>query len=132
MTGRERLEELVHDAIWEYDELTEECRKEDAFMLTDDFTYIADFLHSNGVIAPPVKCGQTVWCLRLKDEIAECRVYSVEITVYSAPETWFAVEYEDDYGEIHCDHWKESVIGKTVFLTREEAEAALAERMKPV
>lgn len=89
---------------------------------------IADNLFENGVILSPCKVGDAVWFLHLKDEIAEGVVDSIEISRYSAPEVFISVEYEDRFGEIHCRSWEENAIGKTLFFSREAAEAALAHK----
>lgn len=79
---------------------------------------LADHLLANGVIVPPVKVGQTVWFpSRYYDRpypliITKIEIYEEETIIYSeGGSEW---HYED--------------FGKTVFLTREEAEKALAER----
>lgn len=72
---------------------------------------IAERLIEDGdVIVPPCKVGDTVY------QTDGCRIY--ESTVRE-------IIYDTD--GIAFD---ETAIGKTVFLTREEAEAALAERRK--
>ena len=94
---RDRLVELLKKAF--YDEY--------------DFAAIADYLIANGVIVPPVKAGQTVYCIR-NGRWGALRVRFFQV-------------YEDT---ILCaadsDHWfYASEFGKTVFLSKEEAEAAL-------
>lgn len=84
----------------------------------------ADYLIANGVILPPCKVGDTVYSI-----IAEC----------NAPYNY--CPYNGGYGTARCDkepckaYVKESKfdvsdlenIGKTVFLTRKEAEAKIKE-----
>lgn len=92
-----------------------------------DCDYFAD---KSRFVELPCKVGDVVYCLVRKDEIIECRVYSFEQTMYSAPQIWLTLEHEDRFGVICQYNRNENSVGKTVFLTREEAEAALAERMK--
>ena len=85
---------------------------------------IADFLLANGVIVPPVKIGQTVYVVSRYYgglwRIHECRVF--DLTIYEKHIFMRLVDRDYNFGmEI-------SEIGKTVFLTKEEAEKALAER----
>lgn len=88
------------------------------------------FADKSRFVKLPCKVGDTVYCLVRKNEIIECRVYSIEQTMYSAPQIWLTLEHEDRFGIICQYNRNENVVGRTVFLTREEAEAALAERMK--
>ena len=78
---------------------------------------IADHLLANGIIVPPCKVGQTVHCIRYdkarKPFVKPLVVLS--ITMYGK-------------GGITVFTSKEDTLGKTAFLTREEAEKALAER----
>lgn len=87
----------------------------------------ADFLLANGVIVPPCKVGQTVYVIIDMDNPArrmlECKVISISIeeaSIYFQFKTF--KEYLYRYGMFNIDD-----IGKTVFLTREEAEQALKE-----
>ena len=79
---------------------------------------IADHLLANGVIVPPCKVGDTVWFPSeyydkpFPINIHRLEVYEEEILMYSDGET----------------EWHFEDIGKTVFLTKAEAEKALAER----
>lgn len=82
---------------------------------------LADVLLENGVIVPPCKVGDTVFCLSSpcleSTKIIEVLVESVEI--------------HKDYILIcgACGEWSyqyfDREIGKTVFFNKEEAEAAL-------
>lgn len=81
---------------------------------------IANDLIANGVIVPPVKVGQTVWFIRDKyhNKIEETNVEKV------------IVKNGGIYIKLGCNSMYETScnsIGKTVFLTKEEAEKALAE-----
>ena len=87
---------------------------------------LADFLLANGVLLPPCKVGDEVWhVLNLKSSDAERWFMvkgGVQRLLYGANgisvETW-------DWGT-----YTENEIGKTVFLTREEAEEEIERRKK--
>ena len=99
MNERDRLIELIDEAI--NDEET-------------SYSNIADYLLANGVIVLPCKVGAKVWFIK-KDRVPD-----------------------DDYRmNFHCEwvmgyvHFQLSMIekiGKTMFLTREEAEQELQRR----
>jgi hypothetical protein len=83
---------------------------------------IADHLLANGVIVPPCRVGDTVYrlvaCpLRVSQftwEIVEIKIFADEIYFVDDSDNVFAADK----------------IGKTVFLTKEEAEAELVKRSK--
>lgn len=110
---RERLTQLIHDAH------TAIADRDDN---RDTYTAIADYLLGNGVIVPPVKVGQTVWAIekyRGKPiAIIEGKAQMVGVTSRSVKVLL----------RNHKDFNKTFVFGKTVFLTREAAEAALKAR----
>ena len=81
---------------------------------------VADHLLANGVIVPPVSVGQTVWFVR-NEKIIETKVEKI------------VLKSKGLYLKLGCNAMYETScnsIGKTVFLTKEEAEKALAERSK--
>lgn len=86
---------------------------------------LADYLLANGVIVPPMKLGQT--CFEIctyRNEVEECRVSSIiqkangsfKIRVTNIPHK-FVFEITPDK------------IGKTIFLTKEEAQSVLKKRI---
>ena len=90
----------------------------------DDVADLTDHLLEAGVILLPVKLGQTVWAIekyRGKPiAIIEGKVQMVGVTSRSVKVLL----------RNHKDFNKTFVLGKTVFLTREAAEAALKAREK--
>lgn len=78
---------------------------------------IADHLLTNGVIVPPCKVGDTVYVCFSRTRVIECKVAQIIIEHIEEIGMSFIC-----YGGMRFDmrHW-----GKTVFLTREEAERAL-------
>lgn len=101
MNERERLIKLIDDGCFEA------CKKKN-----DDVKlaqYLADYLLANGVIIPPVKVGDTVYQTDNAGDIYESKITEI---IYGTKDIAF--------GEI--------AIGKTIFLTKEEAEKALKDR----
>ncbi len=114
MTERERLAELIRSAmIWGYD--------------TPDA--IAERLIDEGVICPPCKVGDVVYKI-MDFEYTSGRVLEIEVLCTEIQGTMrFYAKTVKRYRYNYT--WLDSAdFGKTVFLTREEAEAALAERKK--
>jgi saccharopine dehydrogenase-like NADP-dependent oxidoreductase len=109
---RDRLIELV----WEVPFM---CEGNEPFM-RGVAGEIADHLLANSVIVPTCNVGDTVYAITRWN--GEWVIREVEVCNY----TIFDNEWKivDPYG----DYWSVNNFGKTVFLTREEAEKALAER----
>ncbi len=81
---------------------------------------LVDKLISEGVIVPPVKVGQTVYRIYWGHIIDECRVVSL---TQKSDKSWkIRIARGVNKG---CFEIKPDKLGKTVFLTREEAERAL-------
>lgn len=99
---REKLIELLQEEF--YDEY--------------DFAAIADHLIENGVIVPPVKVGQTVW-YQWEALLDNGTVFAIGID--GRNKMWISVRYISGLTYYHTS----DDIGKTVFLTKEAAEAAL-------
>ena len=96
----ERLIELIEDAYF--------CNIEE----------LADYLLANGVIVPPCKVGDKVYRISTK---INTRVKHIQETTISR----IAIDDEGIWLFCTCNPIAKCVFGKTVFLTREEAEAAL-------
>ena len=83
---------------------------------------IADYLLSNGVIVPSCKVGDTVYSfIQGIPVIYEGRVYEI---IYNG----HVCIYRGTRKGYFTQAFSEDDIGKTVFLTREEAEQALKEK----
>lgn len=109
MTDRERLIELILN------------------VKSDDFRGIsveqmADYLLENGVIVLPVKVGDTVYIIDL-DDYDEYTDVVIDTEVFAIGDGCFYVEQDSVILT-----YSYSDIGKSVFLTREEAEKAIKER----
>ena len=78
---------------------------------------LADYLLANGVIVPPCKVGDKVWFIRDSTILLsmakwiETNAYGWCVCCEYPPMSTFAFKFDD--------------FGKTVFLTREDAEKAL-------
>lgn len=112
MTQREKLVELFNKAEDEHY----------ASFVTDDehyvdfYEFLADYLLENGVIVPPCKVGDTIYVAYPKQGIVERKVKRFQIGKYG-----FLV--------IVCGEGIDvGLLGKHYFLTKEEAEKALAEK----
>ena len=83
---------------------------------------ITDDILANGVIVPPVKIGQTVYRIRGNyGGIKICKAFVSQVNFYHGTETRF-------WTDGHPLGFTADDIGKTVFLTKEQAEKALKER----
>ena len=100
---------------------------------------IADHLLANGVIAPPCKVGDTLWIRWSlsqghKKDIYPVKVYALRFDTKKnnkriCVEGHFKItSYGGSYTHYYNGTFAWESIGKTVFLTKEEAEKALAER----
>ena len=89
---------------------------------------IADHLIANSIIVPPCKVGDTVYIIDEADEGSEPYVLGVIVTVIGYDISGFWLTMNLPLGFKQSAHIGERSFGKTVFLTREEAEKALKER----
>ncbi|MGN0163516.1 MAG: hypothetical protein ACI4EA_08075 [Candidatus Ornithomonoglobus sp.] len=109
MTERERLIELCDTNNGWVDEVQAE--------------EFADYLLANGVIVPPCKVGGTVYRVTPKNgtvKIEPIKVEGIHIKDYG-------IDVEVKLPQGNFGNYMEYNFGKTVFLTREEAERALKE-----
>ncbi|MFR7722165.1 MAG: hypothetical protein ACLU2K_01665 [Clostridia bacterium] len=125
MTERERLVELITNGFYTkpvYEALCTNKRKACDFL--------ADYLLENGVIVPPVKVGDTVytnvswqgWYLRDKDKPYKAKVVYIGI---NGSKNYVNVVYEKNDNMLTFTF---DEIGDRIFLTREEAEKAVASK----
>lgn len=93
---------------------------------------LADYLLENGIIALPVRVGDIVytnrsmqgWYMKLKDRPYEAKVAYIGV---NGKDNFMNVAFLKNDNMLS---FKFSEIGKTVFLTREEAEKALNDQKK--
>ena len=133
MTERERLIELIEAGTRiAYDRSLEDVKRivkeNHHFNSATDRTVsvsemVADYLLENGVIVMPVKIGEVVYEI-YDDEIIEARINRIDI-YEDVVDIYTQTEIFDDFDD---DDWFSLTdIGKTLFITREEAEKALKE-----
>ncbi len=122
MTDRERLIGLLVAGMFKFSEKG-----------IVDNTALADYILSDGWMRPPCKVGDTVyipWHWDGQQGVSSAKVE--EINIYDNKNHFmFLIDLQSDDEEYSqkYDGWKiDKSIGETVFLTREEAEKALAER----
>ena len=89
--------------------------------MTDDErrAKLADHLIENGVVVPPCKVGDKVYQINKTPcggEVYELDVFDVSL------------KNSKPYYETESIDFDDTAIGRSIFLTREEAEQALAER----
>jgi hypothetical protein len=100
---------------------------------------ITDHLLANGVIVPPCKVGDTLWVRWSlseghKKDIYPVKVYALRFDTKKnnmrvCVEGHFKITaYGGSYTHYYNGTFAWNSVGKTVFLTKEEAEKALAER----
>ena len=112
MTDRERLIDFMIDAKRTEPE-------------TGSFTeYLADYLLEHGVIVPPCKVGDRLYEVTGRKTVSVYKVKAIRVELFSLFIEWDIVEgfVWQSLSGINAGE-----IGKTVFLTREEAERALKE-----
>lgn len=108
-------------------ELIDDCRTMDGYGM-DLVEKQANYLLANGVIVPPCKVGDTVYKIMdiesVHRQMLELKVLRIEIeepTIRFWCQT--VKKYRYNFDELDIDDF-----GKTVFLTKDEAEKALKER----
>ena len=123
MTDRDRLKKVLNEAF---------IKSDDTFGIPN-IEQVADYLIANGVIPLPCKVGDTVYYyspdygtilpyfvesinIRYLGDEGEHYIYTFETNCLHGDELIDSIDFELDE------------IGKTVFLTCEEAEKALKER----
>ena len=141
MTNRERLIKLIGEADQPYEvKEGETCESS----MNEFYGKIADYLLENGVILPPCKLDETVYCVGTKcladtnDEA--CKIWNIENHEKGCDECPLGKEYTVFTRRVDAllmcklifGGNKLFIFGETVFLTPEEAEQALKEREKNV
>ena len=114
---RERLIELLKK---KYDHFCDQCG------VNKDSHYIenlADYLLANGVVVPPCKVGDVVYQPIITDDTHEPAIWDITISQILNDAYAIGSICKSNSG-ISFDF---DEVGKTVFLTREEAEAKLKE-----
>jgi len=102
---------------------------EDTGLTPEEVAELAQAKQEGRLVVLPCKMGDTVWYIAPTSEICEAEVTGIWLNVYTNPQMWLEIKY---YSKITGEHEYKSridlMLGKTVFLTHEEAEAALEAR----
>lgn len=128
---RDRLIEMLRKRSCFYAKCINRCGECDCIPINDDYIgNLADYLLANGAIVPLCKVGDTVYSYNI--DFGVILPYFVEnLTIAYLEENEFCYTYE-----ANCTNENELIdsidfdcedIGKTVFLSEEEAERALKE-----
>lgn len=108
--------------IREAEEIVHQCGK----TLDDMDDYLSEFLTAKGVIVPPCKVGDTVWvCNQTAGKVFKNTVIGLYVCGKSKFKNSIKCEYRNILGEISHRKFTFAQVGKNIFFTREEAEAAL-------
>lgn len=111
MTDRDRLIELILN-----------CERVDLPLPMEYQEHLADYLLANGVIVPPCKVGDVVYLIPTYNGKPYCGVCEDKVQMIGITSRGVHIKARN-----HHDHNKMYMLGKTVFLTKEEAEAKLKE-----
>ena len=127
MSDRDRLIELIKQATTEVTFRTSGRRLVTKIQRSRvdkaEAKDLANHLLANGVIVPPCKVGDIVYT------IFEGDIEALKVTYTKTEESAeFVYRYYDARNKFLNMPFSDRSIGKTVFLTKEEAEKALAER----
>lgn len=121
---RDRLVELVEQASERCDGTScLVCEYRNEILPRCHASFVADHLLENGVIVPPVTVGQKVWYIH-GGYYNFARKEPIEIEITEINQKWCKGKLDWAF-VANGTRYKFSSIGKTVFLTREEAERAL-------
>ena len=120
MTEREKLIELLMQG----DIAASKQGVFNCCMCKREAEILADYLLENGVIVPPVQVGATVYCTDSYRHL----IKPLEIIGFEVDYTKRICKYYCSGGDYTPAWFKPAEMGKTVFLTREEAEKVLVER----
>lgn len=129
---RDRLIELIDQKqVYGIDQYQPESHN--TYLLDND--KLADHLLANGVIVPPVSIvGQTVYIPWIYGGTKGIAYFEVTHIITDGEKSYIRTNFEtDDEGfweEFNGGQFNFDDFGKTVFVTQNEAEKALAERIK--
>ena len=91
-------------------------------LAAERLAYYEDLEEQGRLVALPCKVGDTVWVIPTYNGKPYCGAVKDEIQMIGVTSRGFHLKLR-----AHHDYNKTYMLGKTVFLTREEAEAALKE-----
>lgn len=112
---KERLVDLHVEAVAAWDTYLDMCEEQDVEPEKTFDEFVADYLLANGVVVLLCKVGDTVY------QTDGVRIYELEILDV-------LLHKNKPYYETESIDFDNDAIGKSIFLTREEAEAKLKEK----
>ena len=125
MTGKEKLVELLRQCVTQNITLDPDCW--DA-IIDVDYGTMADSLMESGVVVLPCKVGDKVYVInRTMNVVFENTVIFLCCGHSSDWKNYIKTRWVGERGNESIRKWTFRQIGRYVFLTREEAEAALKE-----
>ena len=124
MTDRERLIELLKGAETKVNEVLSV-----PLALDEWLSIYADHLLANGVIVSPFAVGQTVYIIDDEVDYGEDYVLDVKVSAVGKEVGGVWATLELPLGFKRSAYVGAFEVGKTVFLTKEDAEQALKERV---
>ena len=129
---RDRLIELLEEAHDSWLRYVDECAFNQMALSFSFEQMVADHLLANGIVVPPVKVGDKVYRIWSVGKYGKSTAEFVVTNVSQIMENIWVMRYQKQAKSLYeipttyqCNF---NDIGKTVFLTREQAEKALAER----
>lgn len=106
-------------------------RKSDkeAYTMAERIALLEDLAKQGRLVELPCAVGAEAWyVLEMFGEICKATISKIELNSFTNPQIWFTVVYHSRcIGMQEIKVRADFMLGKTVFLTREEAEAKLAE-----
>ena len=115
---RERLTDLIKQGDKKFADKYEGKIGELMSHIDEVFGFVADYLIANGVVVPPCKVGDKVYRISAS---SGARIKYIQETKVSR----IAIDNEGIWIFCTCNPIAKTVFGKTVFLSREDAEKAL-------
>ena len=115
--SKERLVELIYKGLNEWLHSTNLVMEK----------HIADKILADGVIVPTLNLGSKVWFID-GSEVCKSVVVKVEYNLYTTPSEWITLRIDSSIiGAYESKRRTDLILGKILFLTREEAEKKLSE-----
>ena len=125
LEAAERLKELLEEAVDRWAQYAVDCKADEMEPEVDYYQFLANHLMMNGVIELPCKVGDVVYFLP-DVKLYNATLISIEINCYTTPQIWLTIEYDSQFSANNTYKSRiDLMLGKTLFLTKAEAEAAL-------
>ena len=125
MTDRERLVELIRNETCLNNGCNFICEECDFFMLNDkDVDRLADYILADGWMRPPCKVGTHIWVIPTTEN-GFTEITEMAVRGFSIGEPYNVANCFRLRGTSALFQPSFEKFGKTVFLTREDAEKAL-------